>query len=263
MSWNSRRIEKVEASLSPRQAAVLWMQEAHVFGSLVDYVLSLKDEAGAYPMPHLAHQVEKAVRDAMRGEPRDAVTKAVWTATKDVWFLFKLHQKANCTVLEEYRVQVILVGFLAVTRPEPSAPRAERHNWSALAKTVFLQVCGLREAVAIIGARYFDSRDILFPDARYDLDDLIDGLSYLLELYNQHLPRTGSATGKRSNAGRRPKDAINLQVLLDTAHEGGEDGAAKLITFAKIETLRAMGDWRAANAFMDERLWAYMEDEPI
>jgi hypothetical protein len=38
-----RRIEKIEGSLTPRQAVLLWLEEASQSASLREYVLSIKD----------------------------------------------------------------------------------------------------------------------------------------------------------------------------------------------------------------------------
>ena len=38
-----RRIEKIEGSLTPRQAVLLWLEEAAQLGSLREYVLSIKE----------------------------------------------------------------------------------------------------------------------------------------------------------------------------------------------------------------------------
>jgi hypothetical protein len=39
-----KRIEKIEDSLTPRQAVLLWLEEASQFGSMRAYVLSLQGD---------------------------------------------------------------------------------------------------------------------------------------------------------------------------------------------------------------------------
>ena len=62
-----RRLAKVEAGLSPQQAVLLWMQDAHQFGTVKAYSLSVKDlPFGRYPLVVLPRQVSEAVRGRCR-----------------------------------------------------------------------------------------------------------------------------------------------------------------------------------------------------
>ena len=47
---HDKRLDKVEHSLTPRQAVLLWMEEAHQVGSINDYSRSLKGQPKA-PSP--------------------------------------------------------------------------------------------------------------------------------------------------------------------------------------------------------------------
>ena len=63
-----RRIEKIEDSRTPRQAVLLWVDEASQLGSLRDYILSIKDGPdSAFPMFRLPGQVEQSVRQCREG----------------------------------------------------------------------------------------------------------------------------------------------------------------------------------------------------
>src|SRR5450759_3236808 len=75
-----RRLAKLEGALSPKAATLLWLTEAHGFGSLEAYVDWLVDQpADAAPFWRVPEQAEHAVRAAMRGEPRSAVEAAAST----------------------------------------------------------------------------------------------------------------------------------------------------------------------------------------
>ena len=102
MTTGKRRIEKLEASLTPKQAFVRWLQDAHSFIGIKEYVKSLKDQPDdAAPIPRLTDQVEEAIKQRLKARPREEVNKAVNQAYKDVLFLFFLHQQVNGKLLQE------------------------------------------------------------------------------------------------------------------------------------------------------------------
>ena len=70
-SVGRRRLDKIEASLTPRQAVLLWLDEASRFGSMRAYVSSLQGQpTSAFPLFRLPEQVEQLVRDSV---PRNRV----------------------------------------------------------------------------------------------------------------------------------------------------------------------------------------------
>ncbi len=73
-----RILAKLEGALSPKAATLLWLAEAHQFGSLPAYVGWLLDQpVEAAPLWRVPEQAETVIRAAMRGEPREAVRQAV------------------------------------------------------------------------------------------------------------------------------------------------------------------------------------------
>ena len=104
MSGAMRRIEKLETALTPKQAILLWFQEAHSFNNIQEYVSHLKTQPdSAAPVSKLTTQVEEAVKQTLKGKPRDEINKAVQQVRKDVLFLFFLHQQVNGKLLSENR----------------------------------------------------------------------------------------------------------------------------------------------------------------
>ncbi len=104
MSGAMRRIEKLETGLTPKQAILLWFQEAHAFDDIQEYARHLRTlPDSAAPIPKLTAQVEEAVKQTLKGKPREEINKAVRQAYKDVLFLFFLHQQVNGKLLSENR----------------------------------------------------------------------------------------------------------------------------------------------------------------
>lgn len=115
MRSTAKRLDSIEESLTPKQAVILWMEQAHQYPSMYQYVMSL--EGGpetAYPMYMLPNQVEKSVQTMMKGKPRLEVSRAIRSAVKDTVFLFHLHQQVNTKVLSEERAYA-LQALLLVT----------------------------------------------------------------------------------------------------------------------------------------------------
>src|SRR5712691_13042331 len=110
---HDKRLAKVETSLTPKQAVLLWMEEAHKFGSMHQYALSMKGQPdGTFLLIKLPKQVETAVRDSMKGQKREWVDRAVDRALKDVFFLFKLQFQANIDLLQEKQKLAMILAWL-------------------------------------------------------------------------------------------------------------------------------------------------------
>ena len=99
-----RRVQKLESGLAPKQAMLLWLQEAHAFRGIEEYVRHLKTEPdNAAPIDKLTTQVEEGVKQRLKGKSRKEIALAVRQAYKDVLFLFFLHQQVNGKLVSEQR----------------------------------------------------------------------------------------------------------------------------------------------------------------
>ncbi len=99
-----RRLDKLESNLTPKQAMLHWMAEAHQFGSLEEYAAHMKTQPdNAWPLRRLGDQMRAAVEQAMKGRPREEINRAQRKADLDVVFLFFLHQQANSRLAEKDR----------------------------------------------------------------------------------------------------------------------------------------------------------------
>ncbi len=104
MSNAKRRLDQLESGLTPKQAILLWLQEAHAFRGIEGYVRYLKTQPdSAAPLHKLTNQVEEGVKQRLKGKPREEIDKAVRQAYKDVLFLFFLHQQVNSKLISEER----------------------------------------------------------------------------------------------------------------------------------------------------------------
>ncbi len=78
MSGGKRRVEKLRTGLTPKQAILLWLQEAHAFNAIEEYVHHLKGQPdSAAPTNKLAGQVAEGVKQTLKEQPREEINRAV------------------------------------------------------------------------------------------------------------------------------------------------------------------------------------------
>lgn len=108
-----KRLDRLEECLTPKQAAILWLQEANRHANVVEYIQSLRGQPESVrPITRLTDQVGRATREAMTGQPKKAVDAAVHRAARDVCFLLHLHHQVNCHLMMEQRVWDVMFAAL-------------------------------------------------------------------------------------------------------------------------------------------------------
>jgi hypothetical protein len=170
-----RRVERLEASLTPVQRVVAWIDEAHASGCLSAYVDSLLDQPpDAYPINRLAREAADAVRSGSRRRTEEVET-AVRTAVRATVFRFELVMRINTVahdmlVLEtlHYTVSASQAALLAMeVREEPRAARDHLRRLATLrdfAASRADELVAAGQARSVVEARYLDGRPALFPD---------------------------------------------------------------------------------------------------
>ena len=72
----NRRVEKLETGLTPKQAIMMSLQEAHAFKSIEDYVRHLKKQPdSAAPLHKLPDQLAEGVKQTLKGKPRGEIDR--------------------------------------------------------------------------------------------------------------------------------------------------------------------------------------------
>ncbi|HZA25943.1 MAG TPA: hypothetical protein VFA32_25690, partial [Dehalococcoidia bacterium] len=134
MTTSKRRLDKLQVSLTPKQAILLWMEEAHQYDTMEQYVRSLKPGPdSAWPLAVLPDKVATSVEQAMKARPRQEVARVARQAIRDVLFLFHLHQQVNRKFMEEDRhfwTRALLLSVeLDALRRERSLRDQMTWNW--------------------------------------------------------------------------------------------------------------------------------------
>jgi hypothetical protein len=79
-----RRLARLEASLSPTQLVLRWLDEAHAFGDLESYVRSqLAEPSSEGPLDRLAREAASGVRVSLRGKRPEILDAAVASALRE------------------------------------------------------------------------------------------------------------------------------------------------------------------------------------
>ena len=279
MSSITKRLDNVESSLSPKQAMLLWMDDAHQFNSLNEYVLSLIDGPdSAYPLYRLPDQVEKAAKDAMKGRPRAEASKFIQDHVRDVIFLFFLHHEANKRILGEERAYDLQALLLSTERRwlndqrthhsdkwgrrrkvnkglsdhalTDSASRFGRHlhQWRDMCERFLFEILSVHHALESLSNRYLDGHDVLYSGVRESVDNVVEYVNTLAEMFNDDLSY---------DTKLRRKFKINVIPIDDLRRRAIENSEAYLkvvVDMAKAETLELIGEQDRAHDLLRDSL---------
>lgn len=173
----ARRLEKLEAGLSPTQLVLRWLDEAHGHGSLVAYVNSILDDPPEdFPLNRLVREARAGVRATSQTRARERAETALRAALRQVVFRFELVMRINVTAHElldrEALVQAALSGQLAVLTLGPRTGRRAEPSYFervAMCRDLTLgrviELHAAKEARSIAETRYLDGHPALFPEA--------------------------------------------------------------------------------------------------
>jgi len=238
------RLDKVETSLTPTQAMVLWLEEAMAHGSLQGFAHWLKDQpASAYPLMRLPRQVRQAVQDAHKGYPRPQIAIAVEQAERDVTFLFKLFLGVNARVLAARKADAL--GYLWLLErlrrlwgAQPAQLHKQAAPWREHALALAAEAYALAATVESLTQRYFGGRLVLFPAEADGVAQSTQGWDALLVMYTDQLYPL--------SAKQRKALVLTSELARASAASLAEHESAYLVAQAKAETLQLMGDFEGA-----------------
>ena len=222
-----KRIENMEGNLTPKEAVIYWMQEAHQCDSLLAYGRWLMDQPkDVYPLIRMPRQVVAAVRARNKGTPDLRLRDQFYRVQKDVLFLYHLHNQVNLQALQEeealhLRMELLnerlrsLIYHVAVVDgrrleglklpDEVPAPRPRRRrrkktteeaeldqaltSWSAEEALLRGEILAFQEAERLISRRYFGGEDLLFPQSARTLHEVLEHLASARDLYRTMIDR--------------------------------------------------------------------------
>lgn len=261
----ARRLAKLEDALPPKAGTLLWLAEAHGFGSLDAYVGWLIDQPrSAAPLHRVPAQAEAATRAALRGEPHDVVARAVRDAVRDAIFLVELVLTLNRSAEETIRLESLRHAALAWElrarraeawfdangtsgRPRGTSARWWR-EWRAAVASWVNDLAVAEAARVQLERRYLDGHASLFPDLAADWQRLREQAERLAAL--------GDRVEGRPPRHRRavPLLRSGLATKLVPERERAHGEAAHLADAACSAALDLLGDTDGAAAIAERRL---------
>jgi hypothetical protein len=189
-----RRLRAVEASLTPTQLVLRWLDEAHAFGDLESYVRSQLAESSAEgPLDRLAREAASGARASLRGKRPEIVDAAITSALRETVFRFDLVLRilvATHDLLDrEGLIEAALSAHLALLTTEGRAERRRDASYlerfATLRGLLLLRVAELRaaqEARAVVETRYLAGHTALFPNAVKAWDEQLRNTETLADL---------------------------------------------------------------------------------
>ena len=215
----ARRLDALEDDgLTPQQAVVLWMREAHGFGSLAAYGRWLLDQPDeSYPLIRMPKQVVDALRSRNKGVRDDRLRDQFYRVQKDVLFLYGLQKQPELWagiekeaihllgvilikdlrvlmkekhIVEDMQLARVREGGERLKRPgkaeKEARARYEAHtaSWVPEMNTLLARVLSFLSAADMISRTYFAGEDVPYPATREYLQELLATTANMKELYD-------------------------------------------------------------------------------
>lgn len=99
-----KRLDKISQSLTPKQSVILWLQELKGYHNVNEYIQFLKGQPDdEVPITKQTKLVAEAIRQDMRGQPKESINHTVRKAVRDVVFLIKLQHQVNLEIMLKVR----------------------------------------------------------------------------------------------------------------------------------------------------------------
>jgi hypothetical protein len=259
---SERRLAKVAGSLSPKEAALVWLREARDAGSLRAYVDSLQHAPDtSYPLIRLGDQMEASVRASMRGKPDSEVWHAVRMAVRDAGFLYYLVSNLNFRAADhrrEYWLHIALVSALlghAIWSESQARLEVARRQALEAASTAYTQ-----QAVAeALAERYFEGLSPWFPDVEADVRRQVMEIEQVVEILNEGLlipPSSPPKRGKRREALLPPLvEPLDLEQVRRDVQAQVTAEVALVVDLAKAAALRLIGEREASYVLVERHVW--------
>jgi hypothetical protein len=223
------RLARLEGSLDPKPAVLLWLGEAHAFPSLAAYAAWLVEQPlSVAPLVRIPRLVEASVRRAMRGQKGDvvdpAISRAIMGAVFRIELVITLNTTAEATLrLDGARYSTLLWQARAMAAEDGGstvgAGRTGRTigdlRWTAWRKALAALIDRLSVAAEVrtrLEARYLDGHAALLPETAADVARLRPSAERLAAAGNGRPTarphRRSSATAKGGSA-RLKRDALD------------------------------------------------------
>jgi hypothetical protein len=265
-STTDKRLDKIAGQLTPQQAVLLWMQEAHQYPTVAAYMDALKDApVTKYPMMRLPDQVTQAVRTARKGEKPEVITRAVRQAMREVAFLFSSQLQVNTRLWADWRAMCLHLAYVAsdlghLCADDDEPPEAELGRVRQHAIDAVLEFLQWDIAIHKIAGRYYGGASLLFPAQAEQLAASLQSAEQVVMIFNDHLDylawrRSESTKGTKRRLPPLSVEPIDLEELRQAIASAGVDLARHIVVMAQAEAAEFLGEKQEALGILRARLW--------
>lgn len=256
-----RRLAKLEGSLRPREAVLAWLAEVQELTDIDDYSRHVAEvSVDDAPMSVIGRRIQAAVRDDMKGKPRDAVVEAVRRAFGDALFLFCLVFQVNIEAVQRANIEGLraaaaffwMGSLLGGPRDEEIAPDelAEHHaeltecwaSWLSVVERLAWDVQVVERVRATLADRYYAGQDVLFADAR------TGWAVHVKQVERIHAVAHDIGSTRHGKAARK---LVARRPARPTIEVGVEELLAWLIGQARVRAFEVLGERPKAVAIME------------
>lgn len=170
-----RRLAKVEASLTPIELALRWLDEAHAFDDMDSYMRFLVETGrDVFPMDRLAREAEANARIRIRAKPGEDASAMVRRSVVEAMFLGQLVLRINTMSAEfldrEVLVQAALGAHFALASSLVELPDPGPLRWIATCRDLLVgrvnELHAFEIARARVESRYLGGTAADFPAAQ-------------------------------------------------------------------------------------------------
>ncbi len=169
---SAKRLARVETSLTPMQAVLLWLKEVQQLDPDEYRKKTVKGPLHEAPLVRIPEMAEKAVHDSLskKGMKPESVSVAALEAWKEADFLVVLvHQLNEEATLDDLQsspnVKLLLLelGWMEEKHEEHGIFTAWG-GWRALLIETLARMLLLRATIEAVSEQYYDNHAVLFSD---------------------------------------------------------------------------------------------------
>ncbi len=235
-----RRLDKLEDSLSPTGLVLLWLVEAHAYGSLEAYVRSLLElDQLEMPLDRLAREAIETARAANRGKRPEVVEAAIRSALREVVFRYVLLLRINAVAHDLLDREGLIDAALEARVALAAYPeKGERRDGELIGRLRDLLLARVQELGAVgqartsVEARYLEGHPALFPEVAAAWDEQLQRTASIADMAVRLAKQAGVPVAAASDPDALPRRVAEL--------------VADLVEPAKAEALEMLGEGRQA-----------------
>jgi hypothetical protein len=242
-----KRLIRIEASLTPKQAVRLWLRQEHQGKTSDEYLRwMMQRPPSAAPRSRVGRQVVDAIQAAMRGQQPAQVHQAVRQGQMHTDFLILLVNRTNWVILDDSRCRWLQIALLherlrnvALSDDEGKAV----NEWAVRLREFAIEMFSLQAASELIRGQYFDGECILLKDAIEDLEQQTKLVQNMMDAYDRVATEAG-----------QPELASHSDAFRMVVNERASERAGFIVALAKSKMLDDFGEAEAADAVLKSHI---------